>query len=366
LEYFKILVFNWRCWLNPSAGGAEVFTYENVKRWVNAHHEVTLFTSAFKGAPKEEIIDGIRIVRSGTKYSVYLRARQYYKRYFSKERFDFVIDEINTVPFFTPSFIRHGEKIIALIHQLAREYWFYETPFPLSYLGYYILEDRFLKKYSDVPTVTVSESTKRDLVRLSFSKVHLVPEGLNFQPLDKIAKKENRPVVVYCGRLKKAKRPHHALAAFKFVRNKIPDAELWVVGDGYLKRRLQKMEIEGVQFYVALSNFERRNLIKRAWILVNPSIREGFGLNVLEANGLGTPCIGYNVPGLRDSIRNGITGLLVESGDIEALGKAMTQILQQENLRDKMSKTALEYARAYSWDRSAQTFLEVIARVANE
>jgi hypothetical protein len=86
------------------------------------------------------------------------------------EGYDVIIDEINTRPFLTPKFIKNGEQVVALIHQLAREYWFYETPFPISYIGYHFLEDRWLRNYVNIPTVTISESTKKDLLNLGFKK----------------------------------------------------------------------------------------------------------------------------------------------------------------------------------------------------
>jgi glycosyltransferase involved in cell wall biosynthesis len=229
-------------------GGAEVFTHEIGKRWVKAGHEVTLFTSEFPDCRHDEVLDGVRVVRSGGKYSVYSRAQKYYRRYFSKEDFDLIIDEVNTRPFFTPKFVNNGEKIVGLIHQLAREYWFYETPFPISYIGYYFLEDRWLRNYVDVPMVTVSESTRKDLLNLGFKKVFVVSEGLNFKPFDNVPKKENYPVAVYVGRLKQAKRPDHAVKAFRNVRNSIPEAELWIIGDGSFKGDLMRMAGGGVRF----------------------------------------------------------------------------------------------------------------------
>lgn len=185
-------------------GGAEVFTCEVAKKWVMAGHEVTLFASEFPNCRREEVVDGVRVVRAGGKHSVYWKAKKYYEKYFSIEGYDIVIDEINTRPFLTPKFVNNGEKIVALIHQLAKEYWFYEMPFPLSYIGYYFLEKRWLNNYVDVPTVTVSESTRQDLLDLGFKEVFVVPEGLNFSPLDEVPEKESYPVVAYVGRLKKS------------------------------------------------------------------------------------------------------------------------------------------------------------------
>jgi glycosyltransferase involved in cell wall biosynthesis len=358
----KILIYNWRCWLNPAMGGAEVFTYEVAKRWVRDGHEVTWFTSKYPDGKSEEVVDGIRIVRAGGKYSVYRKAKQYYKKRFSKEKFDVVIDEINTKPFFTPKFVNNGERIVALIHQLAREYWFYETVFPINYLGFHFFEERWLSNYVDIPVVVVSDSTKQDLSELGFKSIHVVTQGLNFEPLFKLPKKESHPVIAFSGRLKKAKRPDHAINSFKKVKDKLADSELWIIGDGPFKRDLKKMACEGVKFFGKLDNEERRALFKRCWVLVNPSVREGWGLNVVEANALGTPCVGYNVHGLRDSIKDGKTGLLAKNGDVKMLSEKLFDILTNDSLRNILSQNSLEYSRKFSWDKTAEEFMRVMTR----
>ena len=353
--------------MNPEMGGAEVFTREVAKRLVKNGHEITLFTSKFNGCKSEEVDDEVKIIRDGGRYSVYWKAKEHYRKSFSRESYDVIIDEINTRPFLTPKFANNGEKIVALIHQLAREYWFYETPFPISYIGYHILENRWLKNYVNTPTVTVSESTRRDLLDLGFKNVSIVPEGLNFTPLSEIPEKEEHPVIAYAGRLKRAKRPDHAIKAFKIVKEKIPEAELWIIGGGPYRRDLERMAEDGVKFFGGLSNDERRRLLARAWILVNPSVREGFGLNVLEANALGTPCIAYDVAGLRDSIIDGKTGLLVkEDGNIEKLTEAIIRVLEDEALRRALSVNALEYSRNFSWDKTAQEFEKILKETVNE
>ena len=341
-------------------GGAEVFTHEVLKNWVKSGNEVTLFTSDFKDAMEEEVVDGIRIVRRGGRLSVYGMAKKFYSDRFSKEGYDVVIDEINTRPFMAPKFVKHGESVVALIHQLAREYWFYETPFPASYFGRYFLEEWWLKNYTDVTTVTVSKSTKEDLASLGFRKIFVVGEGLNFEPLAKLGEKTTNPVVVYAGRLKRTKRPDHAVRAFGIVKEKIPDAELWIIGGGNLEDKLRKMAGEGVRFFGSTSNEGRRELIKKAWVLVNPSIREGFGLNVVEANALGVPCVAYDVHGLRDAIVDNGTGLLVKSGDVEGLGKAVCDLLIDNARRIRLSEKALTYSRGFSWEDVADKFLKVI------
>jgi glycosyltransferase involved in cell wall biosynthesis len=356
----KILWLNWRCWINPAMGGAEVFTHEVAKRWVLLGHDITLFTSKFPGCKDEETIDGVKIVRAGGKFTVYRQAKKYYADRFKEEGFNVIIDEINTQPFFAQKFAKKSERVITLIHQLAREFWFYETPFPVSYIGYHYLEDRWLKQYVDVPTVTVSKSTQDDLMLLGFKNISIVPQGLNFVPLTTLPAKNLKPVVVFSGRLKKAKRPDHAIKAFTRVRDKIPDAELWVFGDGPFRKKLEQLSCPRVKFFGHLDNIKRRELLGQSWVLMVPGLREGWGLNIIEANALGVPCVAYNVPGLKDSVKNNETGLLVQSGNIEDLADATISLLEDTTRRQTLSLNALEYAKEFNWDRTANEFLAKI------
>jgi glycosyltransferase involved in cell wall biosynthesis len=360
MENLKILWLNWRCWLNPAMGGAEVFTREVAKRFAAAGHDVCLFTSEYAGCQREEVVDGVRILRAGGRFSVYLQAARFYRKNLSKDNFDIVIDEINTVPFFAHKFVKKGEKVFALIHQLAREYWLYEMPFPLGQIGFYFLEDRWLREYKALPTLTVSNSTKEDLRSLGFNNVSLIPEGLNFSPLSSVGPKSQQPVIVFAGRLKQAKRPDHAIIAFKHVKKVIPDAELWILGDGPFRNQLEKLACPGVTFFGNLGNIERRNLIAQSWVLINPSVREGWGLNIIEANALGTPTVVYDVPGLRDSVINGETGLFAQAGNVMALSNQLIAILKNHKLREKISKNALAYSSKFDWENTYDSFQKAI------
>jgi glycosyltransferase involved in cell wall biosynthesis len=365
MQKLKILWFNWRCWLNPTMGGAEVFTYEVAKRLTASGHEVTLFTSRYSDCKKEETVDDVKIVRVGGKFSIYRQAKRFYAERFRHDSFDLIIDEINTVPFFAPNFVKNGEKVLALIHQLAREYWFYETPFPVNYLGYHFLENKWLRHYVKIPTITVSESTRLDLVNLGFRNISVVPEGLNFLPLKTLPEKESMPIVVFSGRLTRAKRPDHAIKAFRIVKAAIPNAELWIVGDGPYKSELEKMAGEGVTFFGSLDSFRRRELLKRSWVLVNPGVREGWGLNIVEANALGTPAVAYDVHGLRDAIKDNKTGLLAKNGCIDDLAEKIINLLKNKRLLENLGSEALDYSRDFSWDKTAAEFISVVEKCVN-
>lgn len=352
----RILIYNWRDMKNPRAGGAEVYTYEIAKRLVERGHQVTWFTAAFPGCEKEEVIDGIKIIRAGGRLGVYLQAKSYYRRRFKGE-FDVVVDEINTRPFMTPSFVK--EPIVVLIHQLAREFWFYETPFPVSILGRYWLENKWLKRYRNIPTITVSDSTKHDLEQLGFQDITIVPNGYNIKPLTEVPKKEERPTLLFVGRMGRAKLPDHALKAFRYVKQEIPEVQLWMVGDGPMREGLErKNKLQEVTFFGRVSEKEKLDFMKRAHLLLVPGVREGWGRVVIEANAMGTPAIGYDVPGLRDSIRNEVTGLLCKSNPT-VMARLALRFLRDSATYEKLAVQALEWSRQFPWD-SAVTKLEGI------
>lgn len=356
VRFMRILWFNWRDIKNPEAGGAEVYTHEIAKRLVEKGHAVTLFTAEFKGCARVENLDGIRVLRAGGRYTVYAKAKEFYRK--NGDAFDVVIDEINTRPFLTPKFAAK-EKVVALIHQLAREFWFYETPFPVSIIGYYFLENYWLSHYRELPTITVSESTKRDLEQLGFNRVFIVPNGLDIKPLDNLPQKSERPTVIFLGRMKRAKKPQDVVEAFRLVKKEVKDAMLWMVGDGYLRRRLEGRD-KGMRFFGYVDRKTREMLLRRAWLIAVPGVREGWGQVVTQANALATPAVGYDIPGLRDSIRHGYNGLLVDGGDIHAFAEAMVKLLTNDELRVRLSRNAIEWARRFSWDKSAEEFERVI------
>ena len=349
----RILILNFRDLAHATAGGAEVFTEEIGKRLVQFGNDVTIFSSAFDGCEPVSYRSGIRIVRRGGKYNVYRKAREFLKEHFSE--FDLVVDEINTVPFQAYKVAR-GKPVVALIHQLAREVWYHETWFPLNVVGYHILESFWLRQYREIPTVTVSESTKSDLLQLGFKDVHIIRNGIGAEPLRELPVKPDHPILIFVGRMVSSKQPDHALKAYLMVKERFPDAELWVLGDGYLRPRLQKRRAEGVRFFGHVSGEKKFDLLRQAHVMLSPSVREGWGVSVIEANAMATPAVGYDVPGLRDSILDGVTGFLAQPNDPAGLAKSALRIFEDADLNRELSLGALDWARQFSWDRSATEF----------
>jgi len=187
---------------------------------------------------------------------------------------------------------------------------------------------------------------------------------INVQPLDEIPKKNERPTIIYVGRMKKAKKPQDVIEAFKIVKEKIRDAELWMLGDGYMRRRLEAENVQGVKFWGYVDKRTKDELVKKAWVIAVPGVREGWGQVVTDANALGTPAVGYDVPGLRDSIKNNCNGVLVNPSP-QSLAESLIKMLEDESFRKKLSQNAIEWAKQFSWDKSAKEFERVLERVAN-
>lgn len=354
----RVLWLNWRDIEHPEAGGAEVFTHEVMRRLVKRGYHMTLFTERFPNSLETKYLDGVRIVRQGSRYTVYSKARKHYKEYMSN--YDIIVDEINGRPFLTPKFVK-SKPILALSHHISLESWTYEVPFPLNYIGYYFFQTRGLSCYKTIPTVTVSKSSKRNLEKkFGFKKVFVVPEGLSITPLDDMHQKECAPTIIFLGRLKRNKLPHHAIQAFNIIKKYIANVKMWVLGDGYMLKDLEKMSGKDVTFFGHVKEDVKYKLLSRAHLALVPGVHEGWGLAVTESNAMGTPAIAYDVPGLRDSVRDGETGILVKGNSPSSLAQASISLLKDKKLLSKYSTNALAFSKQFSWDNTANEFDKII------
>lgn len=296
----RLLILNWRDLEHPQAGGSEVYAQNLARVWASTGHEVVFFCSAFPGLPPDDSRDGYQIVRRGSRLSVYREAPSYYRSQ-PKGTFDAVLEVINTRPFMAPRWALES-RVVALVHQVAREIWRYETAWPIAVAGRYILEPRWLRLYRHRVVLTVSESSRSSLIDYGLSDVYIVHEGLE-PPLSRpLPARATHPTVIYVGRLSRNKRPDHAVMAHALMRKALPDAQLWIVGDGPMLATLKKTVGPGVTFFGRVDEPTKQDLMASAHALVATSVREGWGLAVSEAARLGTRTVGYDIPGLRDSV----------------------------------------------------------------
>jgi glycosyltransferase involved in cell wall biosynthesis len=367
VKTLKILIFNWRDPKHPDAGGAEKATYEIAKRWVLDGHEICWVCGGFPSGKRTEDIQGITITRLGGKYSVYGLSPLYYLLRL-KESFDVIIDEINTVPFF--SILYAQEPKVAMIHQLAADVLFEELPFiPAKFWS--SVEPRVLRMYRNIPIVT-SESTKRDLIKIGISErnIHTINYGVDKSLYKPRREKSLTPHIVYLGRIRRFKGIHYLIRAMNHVVEAVPGTRASIVGKGdpnyemELKRLAEGLGLErDIDFYefgFKDSLKEKIELLQKAWVLVFPSIREGFGLTIVEANACGTPAVATDVPGLRDTVKNDETGVLVPSRNIDALAEAIIRLLKDEVLRGRLSRNAIEWSKNFDWNITADRVLTIL------
>ena len=360
----RLLILNWRDPLNPKAGGAEIYTHEIAKRLVAKGNKVTLFAAAFPGCLSSEQLDGVDVIREGSRLSVYFKAWQRYKREF-RNNFDFVIDQINTVPFFSPLYLKDSGA--ALIFQMTGEIFTIALPKLVGYIARFF-EPFMFKPYRRFNIIVISESIKQELVRGGFiaENILIVEPGLKHEDFG-VGPKADRPTVLFMNRIVKYKNVLHLVEAFELVRREVPDAVLMIGGckggryEKVVRARVEKLGLsDSVEYYPFVAQEEKTRILRSAWVHVLPSIKEGWGMSVLEAAACGTPSIAYDVVGLKDAISDNESGILVQYGDINALAAAIMRMLKDPDMRTIFSEKALAISKKFTWEKSAARFLTCI------
>lgn len=359
----RILIFNWRDTKHLYAGGAEEYIHELAKRWVKEGNIVNIFCGNDGNSPRNETIDGVRIIRRGGFYFVYVWAFIYYILRF-RGRFDIIIDSQNGVPFFTPLFVK--EKNFCLMFHVHQKVFQKSLSKPLAIIAS-LIEKRFMPwTYRKTNFITISESSKKDMIKLGIAedRISVVFPGVDLKKL-KPAEKSEKPTVLYLGRLKEYKSVDLFIKSAKKVVSKIPNAQFIIAGDGEerinLVRLSRRLGLRNkVKFLGKVTEEEKVQLYQKAWVFVNPSYMEGWGMTSIEANACGTPVIASDVPGLRDSVNNPETGYLVKYGDTKDFAKKIIDLLTDNKKREYMSKMSIQWAKSFDWKASAGKSLNLI------
>lgn len=361
----RILACNWRCPRHPQAGGSEVNLFEQARRWVRDGHTVTVI-SADPGrsyAPlRNDVIDGVRVRRMGGRFTVYLAAALYVLRH--SHEFDYILDVANGIPFFTPLFSRR--QVVLLVHHVHNYQWFFEFPWAVAVLGRFLERHVVPRVYRKVPVIAVSPTTRDALLAsgLVSDQIQVVYNGAS---LPKPAIRRRQPSspfrVVYVGRMKRYKRLPLLVHAVDRLRQEIPEIHLDLAGDGDARPELQTLIDqlglgEHVTLHGYVSDQKKADLLRSAAVFATPSMHEGWGLSVIEANAYGCPAVAYDVPGLRTAIRHEETGLLAQTD--EGFVHAISRLLTHADLRMRYSQSALRWAARFDWEECAQQTLDVL------
>lgn len=373
----NILMLSWRGPGHPHFGGAEINTLENVTAWAKAGHQVVWFTSSFQRSSPSEIVNGVEIIRRGSQnFEVHIAAFWWYL-FKTHPKFDIVVDQFHGIPFFTPLFARIPK--LAFIHEVAREVWRLNPwPFPFnlipSVLGS-IIEPLTFLPYRKIPFMTVSNSTKADLIEYGIPKenISVFLSGVNLNLPSPIPPKNTKPTVMFLGALSKDKGTEDAIKTFSIVCRTRPSWQFWVVGKSdpeyllQLKYQVKSLDISHkVKFWGPIYEREKFKLLARSHVLINPSIREGWGLVNIEANSVATPVVGYNVPGTRDSVKNGVTGLLVPAHHPELLAQMIIELVENKPRYEKFQTNCKRWSKQFSWSKFTKQSLALLGRLTRQ
>jgi glycosyltransferase involved in cell wall biosynthesis len=370
----RILVVNWNDRENPQAGGAEIHLHElfgRIATWGRGH-EVHLIASGWPGAAPSAVVDGIQVTRIGGRHSFALSARGAVRRALRGTPFDVVVEDINKIPLFLPTLTRL--PLVAIVPHLFGTTAFAEASAPMAAVVWGS-ELPIPWVYKNAGFHAISESTRDDLVRrgVPTEQIVVIHPGVDSQAYrpDPATPRATRPTFLYLGRLKRYKGVEFAIRAVAAARTTRPDITLDICGQGDDRPRLERLAAEhglrdAVRFLGYVSDDEKRRLLRRAWAVVFPSPKEGWGITNVEAAACGTPALASDSPGLRESVQHGVTGYLVPHGDVPALADRMLALAADTSLVERLGHAARRFAEGLSWDSAAHATLAHIEKTVAE
>ncbi len=360
----RVHVLAWRDLDDDEAGGSEVHADECERRWAEAGLDVLHRTSAAVGQPAETVRNGYRVIRRGSRYSVFPRtvAAELTRR---MGRYDALVEVMNGVPFFSPVWCRRPRMLF--LHHVHGPMWDQMLPGPLAAAGR-ALETRIAPPiYRRGLTATPSDATRDELIEIGFRPelVTAIPNGTDprFSPG---GDKTVHPSVVAVARLAPVKRFGLLIDSVASARDRVPGLRLTIVGDGPERDalRAQVARLDATQWVDFAGSVDHDHLVdiyRRSWIVASASLAEGWGLSLTEAAGCGTPAVATDIRGHRSSVVDGTTGVLASERE---LGDAVARVLLDHDLRSRLAIAAEARVRTMTWDATAAGVLGVLRRAA--
>ncbi len=364
----RIAILDWRDLTHPEGGGAERYAQTVAAGLAARGHEVTYFCSAHGGAPADEFVDGYRIMRQGSRLSVYAASLRTLRRFERTHgRFDVVVDTQNGLPFWAPLATR--SPVVCLVHHVHRENWPVVLGPVAARVGWFIESQVAPRVYRGRQYVAVSGRTRDELAGLGVDPgaVAVIHNGTD-EVVGPRADRAPMPTLVVLGRLVPHKRVELAIEVLARLHAERPGLRLRVVGGGWWHTHVSERAAElGVTHLVDLlghvDEATKHHELARAWVALAPSAKEGWGLNVVEAASHRVPTVAHHgAGGLSESIVDGVTGVLVE--DLDGLTAATARLLDDAELRTRLGAAAAAYAERFTWAATVDHWEALLAEVA--
>jgi glycosyltransferase involved in cell wall biosynthesis len=368
----KLVIVNWRDLKHPDAGGAEMVCERLARTFADRGYEVVLLSAAVAGEGHRERIDGYRVIRRGGRFTVYPWALVWLALH--RNQIAGVIDSQNGIPFFSPLVVRTKTPVLMLLHHIHQE------QFGLYFSRFMAGFGRWLERYGsrlvyrDRTIVAVSPSTRARARRTLGLKgdIVVIPPGSDaaVPTLVSTRGRSEHESIVCVGRLVAHKCTASIIEAIPPLLADFPLIRVHLVGSGPEQTAVEALvESLGLEDHVvvhgSVTSSERDRILNTAWLSINASEGEGWGLSVVEANAAGVPVLAYRRPGLRDSISDGQTGWLIEQD--EELAPAIAEAFRQVGSEETAAAIAIrarQWASQFTWDKMADQILALLGAEA--
>ena len=359
-ERDHVVVLNWRDPWHPEGGGSELYVVQVARRLVEQGHRVTFFSAAYHGAPAREERDGLRYVRRGGHLTIYLWAALHLAlgRLGALGHYDRVLEVQNGMPFLARLFTRR--PVAVLVHHVHREQWPVVGPL-LSRVGWFLESRVAVRVNQGVPYVAVSEVTRGELVELGVraQDISIAYNGVPPMPEFTPRPQTEHPSIVVLSRLVPHKQIEHAIRLLPRLRTELPDLRLTVMGSGWWEDQLLELrddlslDEDAVTFLGHVGDREKFEVLSESWVHVLPSLKEGWGLSIIEAARVGVPSVAYrSAGGVQESILEGVTGLLAR--DEDDLAGCVGRLLTDDLLRGELATKAQLRTEQLTWEAAAE------------
>lgn len=365
----RVHIVAWRDLDDKNAGGSELHAHEIASRWANAGLDVTLRTGAVDGRPEEIVRNGYKVVRRSGRYLTFPRTMLSGMAGRSGN-WDVLVEIWNGMPFLTPLWSK-GPRVVILHHVHQKVLWRSVLPPGLASIGATFEKKIAPKFYRSTKVITPSQSSASeiiDMLKWPEDQVNVVMPGIadRFRPG---GKKTEFPSVMALGRLVPPKRYEWLIESFKDVIQQLPNAQLFIAGDGPHREVLEKLILQlkldkSVKLLGRVSDDEVVRLYRSCWLVASASEREGWGMTLTEAAACGTPAIATKIAGHIDAVVNGMSGILVSSQ--RELKDSIIDVLKNEDLRKRLSIGALRHAARLTWDVAATSAFQVVRSAVKE
>ncbi len=353
----RILAINWQDWEAPQRGGAEFYLKEILTRLVEYGHDITLLCSGYPDASHKDVLDGVKIIRTGSRntFNFHLYGRPI-RNFLRSNDFDVVLNDLNKIPFYTPLWTGKTPVVGIVMHVFRNEIFKEVGLIPGSYV--YWTERLIPRVYRKGLFGCLGESGKKELVEMGMDPERIFPLLVGVNPVFRPGPHKREKLIVTATRLMRYKCTDHIIFAMAMLRQRRLDVRCEIAGTGPDSDRLDDLINRlGLRDHVKLLGWvpleDVVKLYQRAAVAVQPSAKEGWGFLATDAGACGTPVVAARVPGLMDSVKDKKTGFLYAHGDIDEMANYIQRLLTDEKLRKKMGEANRRWAESLTWKRVA-------------